>query len=803
MARFGSLDAQYFDDAGDPLISGKIYFYETGTTTLKNTYADVNLTIPNTNPVILTAAGRQPNIFFDGVAKAILTSSTNVQILVRDPVGETSSAFGDPWISSKTYIANDVVQGSDGQFYVALVGNNANQNPVTTTGYWTFLYSVEWNSGTTYKVGSVVTYQAIVYQSLQSSNLNQNPSTIAAYWIPIQLAWISTQTYALAANVIGTDGILYTSLQAGNINNQPQTSPTYWIMSTIPALKTVNSQSLIGSGNIVIGGTGTGATESSGSIVLTSASMALQSVTTTAYGQSVTLPSATTLTTGIPIFAIANRGAFPLLIIDNAGTLLGFVPVAGYVLCSVANIGTAAGVWDLAGEIAYAPDAGGSVTFGTAETAFTNLVAVTLDTTRVLFLMSGTAAVQSVVYDFSTGTFGTPALVRTGSIAAKVLAIKSATNQVLVVTCIATAMESVVLSISGTAITVNTALATTIAGTVGLVGDPAIGSTITQVGSSYVVPYAYGTITVIRSMTITGTTVAIGAELTLSGDKNYPAIMYAVGSVCVAFTRDGSIYVTPVTISGTTQTIGTLATIVANNNQFIVQAIGTRWALVHNGAGTKFSGSIVSLTGTTATASTVQLNAGTTGGGSFAMKINGSNIVCVSYDSATNAINANVMTDTAGTASAGTVATLAVGAAAYVAGFATDGIYIVAPSSVTAATIHKIGNSGAQPTTSTLRSYGISATEMLLPAVVQFGANLNTNNQNLISAQNTYAITSNANQFNIISGYADQPSARWELFTAVDQSASVRTALTESWICRHARGATVNRVFNFIRYRAA
>ena len=46
MARFGSLDAQYFDDAGDPLISGKVYFYETGTTTLKTTYSDVNLTIP-------------------------------------------------------------------------------------------------------------------------------------------------------------------------------------------------------------------------------------------------------------------------------------------------------------------------------------------------------------------------------------------------------------------------------------------------------------------------------------------------------------------------------------------------------------------------------------------------------------------------------------------------------------------------------------------------------------------------------------------------------------------------------------
>lgn len=134
MARFGSLDTQYFDDAGDPLVSGKVYFYETGTTTPKTTYADINYTIPNTNPVILTAAGRQPNIFFDGVAKAILTKSDNTQILVRDPVGDTASTFGNAWIASKDYNANDVVQGSDGNFYVSLVNGNVNNNPVSPSG---------------------------------------------------------------------------------------------------------------------------------------------------------------------------------------------------------------------------------------------------------------------------------------------------------------------------------------------------------------------------------------------------------------------------------------------------------------------------------------------------------------------------------------------------------------------------------------------------------------------------------------------------------------------------------------------
>lgn len=233
MARFGDLDTQYFDDAGDPLVNGKIYFYETGTTTPKTTYADVNLSVPNANPVILTAAGRQPNIFFSGVAKAILATSAGVQIQVRDPVGETASNFGSAWVASKNYNANDVVQGSDGNFYVALVSANINNNPVTTTGYWTFLYSVEWSSGTTYKEGSVVTYQSIVYQSLQDANLNKNPSTETAWWVPIQLAWSSTATYAANVTVIGSNGVLYVSQQAANTGNDPTSDDgTWWISAS-------------------------------------------------------------------------------------------------------------------------------------------------------------------------------------------------------------------------------------------------------------------------------------------------------------------------------------------------------------------------------------------------------------------------------------------------------------------------------------------------------------------------------------------------------------------------------------------
>lgn len=50
----------FLDNNGKPLSSGKVYFYIPSTTTPKTTYSDINLTFPNTNPVILDAAGR-PN----------------------------------------------------------------------------------------------------------------------------------------------------------------------------------------------------------------------------------------------------------------------------------------------------------------------------------------------------------------------------------------------------------------------------------------------------------------------------------------------------------------------------------------------------------------------------------------------------------------------------------------------------------------------------------------------------------------------------------------------------------------------
>jgi hypothetical protein len=188
MARFGSIGTQYFDSNGDPLSGGKLYFYASGTSTAKDTFTTAGYTVANTNPVILSAGGRQPNIFFNGSAKAILTDSSGVQIESRDPVGDTSTTAFAPWSSTEIYSSADIVTASDGSYYSSLQNNNINNNPVTPSPtYWSVLniFAV-WSATTTYAQFQLATgSNGNIYYSLAGTNLNNNPVTDTSntYWI--------------------------------------------------------------------------------------------------------------------------------------------------------------------------------------------------------------------------------------------------------------------------------------------------------------------------------------------------------------------------------------------------------------------------------------------------------------------------------------------------------------------------------------------------------------------------------------------------------------------------------------------
>lgn len=187
MARFGNIGKQYLNDSGNPLANGLLYFFETGTTTPKNTYADAGLTIANTNPVVLSASGRQPNIFFDGLAKVMLTDSNVIQIETRDPEGTQPEGNFLGWDTTENYDAGGIVIGSDGAYYRSLGNSNKGNDPTSNPALWEeFEFMGVYNANITYAQNVIVkTSTGLLWRSKVSNNTGNDPVTSRAQWAPV------------------------------------------------------------------------------------------------------------------------------------------------------------------------------------------------------------------------------------------------------------------------------------------------------------------------------------------------------------------------------------------------------------------------------------------------------------------------------------------------------------------------------------------------------------------------------------------------------------------------------------------
>ena len=80
-----------FFDAGNgisPSDGAQLFFFETGTSTAKNTFSDQAATTPNTNPVIADSDGLFSDIYIVGDYKVQLKDKNDVQTWETDPVSE-------------------------------------------------------------------------------------------------------------------------------------------------------------------------------------------------------------------------------------------------------------------------------------------------------------------------------------------------------------------------------------------------------------------------------------------------------------------------------------------------------------------------------------------------------------------------------------------------------------------------------------------------------------------------------------------------------------------------------------------
>jgi hypothetical protein len=385
----------------------------------------------------------------------------------------------------------------------------------------------------------------------------------------------------------------------------------------------------------------------------------LLKITPTSYGVTVTLPDATTCSVGGPLHIIDNRGAYPVRICNSAGTLKAFVFAGVVSHISLDDNSTAAGVWavengELVGASAQLQITNGAFLVGTGG-------CIDLGSGRELltFVSYGTLNLYSLVYDKVSNTFGAATLLRGGGIfgSIAVCAALVSTDKVLVVSCgnAATNLEAVCLSISGTTITVNTAATATLSANISAFAD---GCGLIAVGSSFVTSYTVATPAAqIRALSISGTTVTIGSASVLTGTAGGLIVAGDSTHVIATSTATTHLYTTPYLVSGSTLTLGTgtdtnSGTMVLNK----LAVLGTRWFIQYIDGAAVYGG-VISLTSTGNGTTTISAAAvrGSGSGLADAIVVGSNKVLTLTLDSSSNA---NILTDTAGTASAGTAITL-------------------------------------------------------------------------------------------------------------------------------------------------
>lgn len=255
MSRFVNPVPQFYLNNGDIASAGKLYFYETGTTTKKDTYSNFAQSIKNTNPVILSGEGRCPNIFGSGRYTVVFKDSGDIEQWTRDDV-ELSVEIGQyaDWSPILTYRINDIVRGSDGEYYRSITSTNTGNDPTTSAANWEEIAFLSfWNTNVSYSQNDLVLFGGAVYRSEVNSNSGNQPdesSTDTWKNLSEPSAWVTTITYQIGDLVV-YDSSIYESAVNSNAGNQPDTSPAQWtIINTPTSRQIIAGRGLDGGGDL-------------------------------------------------------------------------------------------------------------------------------------------------------------------------------------------------------------------------------------------------------------------------------------------------------------------------------------------------------------------------------------------------------------------------------------------------------------------------------------------------------------------------------------------------------------------------
>jgi hypothetical protein len=130
---------QYSDENGTPYAGGKIYTYEAGTTTPKDTYSDYDGLVPHANPIILDSAGRATIRLGEGAYKFVVTNAADAAVWTQDNILSISGLISGTagtyamFADGGTGLADsETVQNSDGN--VGVGGDPLSQTKLAVHG---------------------------------------------------------------------------------------------------------------------------------------------------------------------------------------------------------------------------------------------------------------------------------------------------------------------------------------------------------------------------------------------------------------------------------------------------------------------------------------------------------------------------------------------------------------------------------------------------------------------------------------------------------------------------------------------
>lgn len=151
---------QQLDQFGAPLAGAHLYFIQAGTVaTPQNAFQDSALTLPWPNPIILSASGRIPQLFFaDGSIKIRLTDVNGVEILVADGIlvlGASSGGGGGSPVDATTVLATGDIKVRFGAGVLSgfvrcngrTVGSATSGATERANADTAALFDILWNSG--------------------------------------------------------------------------------------------------------------------------------------------------------------------------------------------------------------------------------------------------------------------------------------------------------------------------------------------------------------------------------------------------------------------------------------------------------------------------------------------------------------------------------------------------------------------------------------------------------------------------------------------------------------------------------